>query len=298
MTRGVCPFCDRPVLQNDIPTGRKIVCQACGNFEITGSAEPDISNLEKIEREKIGFWTRDQNDLGEEPRIASYDIVRLKNLRTKSVMERAERLLRYGISEQKQLGRVFDLRSDRSVGITHSRNQDDVLALAHLLQTRGWLHPGYVSGAAQITPEGFIHASEANSSDSVLGFIAMWFDASMDTARSDGLEPAIRNAGYEPVIVSGVEHINKIDDEIVAQIRKSQFLVADFTGHRGGVYFEAGFAMGLGLPVFWTCRQDDLTKLHFDIRQYNCIDWVDAADLEMRLKRRIEAVIGRGPVRN
>jgi hypothetical protein len=86
------------------------------------------------------------------------------------------------------------------------------------------------------------------------------------------------------------------DDEIISQIRKSRFLVADFTGHRGGVYFEARFAMGLGMPVFWTCRKDDLPHLHFDIRQYNCIDWADPADLAVRLRRRIEAVIGAGPI--
>jgi nucleoside 2-deoxyribosyltransferase len=87
--------------------------------------------------------------------------------------------------------------------------------------------------------------------------------------------------------VSGVEHINKIDDEIISLIRKSKFLVADFTGHRGGVYFEAGFALGLGLPVFWTCRKDDLKNLHFDIRQYNCIDWADTVDLATRLSREL-----------
>jgi hypothetical protein len=60
------------------------------------------------------------------------------------------------------------------------------------------------------------------------------------------------------------EHINKMGDEIISQIRRSKFLIADFTGHRGKVYFEAGLAMGL--PVFWTCRRDDLDKLHFDMR--------------------------------
>jgi hypothetical protein len=73
----------------------------------------------------------------------------------------------------------------------------------------------------------------------------------------------------------GDEHINKIGDEIISQIRRSKFLIADFTGHRGGVYFEAGLAMGLGLLVFWTCRRDDLDKLHFDIRsEVQCPLWV------------------------
>jgi hypothetical protein len=168
-----------------------------------------------------------------------------------------------------------------------------VTALAGLLGQNGWLQK-LAGSHGQITPHGFIHG-QSNVSESVSGFIAMWFDKSMDAARTDGLEPAIRDAGYTPIIVSGVEHINKIDDEIISQIRKSKFLVADLTGQRGGVYFEAGFAMGLGLPVFWTCKQDELTKLHFDIRQYNCIDWTHTNDLSKRLRRRIEAVIGVGP---
>src|SRR5712672_2679134 len=37
----------------------------------------------------------------------------------------------------------------------------------------------------------------------------------------------------------------RFGDEIISQIRRSKFLIADFTGRRGGVYFEAGLAMGL-----------------------------------------------------
>ena len=73
----------------------------------------------------------------------------------------------------------------------------------------------------------------------------------------------VRAAGYDPLRIDRVEHVAKIDDEIVAQIRRSRFVLADFTGHRGGVYFEAGFALGLNLPVIWTCRQDAVDQLHF-----------------------------------
>jgi hypothetical protein len=43
-----------------------------------------------------------------------------------------------------------ELRCNQAVGATHSRTQNDVVALGHLLHTRGWLHASYVSGAAQI----------------------------------------------------------------------------------------------------------------------------------------------------
>lgn len=79
------------------------------------------------------------------------------------------------------------------------------------------------------------------------------------------------------------------------QIRKSRFLVADFTEQKHGVYFEAGFALGLGRNVIWTCRKNDMKNLHFDIRQYNCIDWQNESELSARLKLRIEAILGAGP---
>ena len=70
-----------------------------------------------------------------------------------------------------------------------------------------------------------------------------------------GFQQGILEAGYDPVRIDHIEHINRIDDEIIAQINASRFVVADFTGHRGGVYFEAGYALGLGLPVFWSRRE-------------------------------------------
>ncbi len=80
-------------------------------------------------------------------------------------------------------------------------------------------------------------------------------------------------------------------DAIIAEIRKSLFMVADFTENRGGVYFEAGYAQGLGIPVIWTCRHDHKDRLHFDTRQYNHILWTDEIDLFEQLRRRIEATI-------
>ena len=92
----------------------------------------------------------------------------------------------------------------------------------------------------------------------------------------------------------------KIDDEIIAEMRRSRFLVADFTqgktdGARGGVYFEAGFALGLGIPVIYTCREDAIDKIHFDTRQYHHTTWKDPEDLRDKLEKRILALIGEGP---
>ena len=66
---------------------------------------------------------------------------------------------------------------------------------------------------------------------------------------------------------------------------------------RGGVYYEAGFAHGLGLQVIFTCRQDVIDKglIHFDTRQYNHIAWNTPEELRKRLADRIAGTIGDGP---
>ena len=121
----------------------------------------------------------------------------------------------------------------------------------------------------------------------------------MTNAYEEGIKKAVESAGYTPMRIDKKPDVNKIDDEIIAEIRRSRFLVADFThgkdGARGGVYFEAGFAYGLGLPVIYTCRKDKVVKLHFDTRQYYHIVWEKPADLCRDLKNRIQALIGDGP---
>jgi nucleoside 2-deoxyribosyltransferase len=127
--------------------------------------------------------------------------------------------------------------------------------------------------------------------DSRQAFVAMWFSPEMAPVFKEGIEPAVKDAKYDPKRIDLVEHNNKICDEIVAEIRKSRFVVADFTGQRGGVYFEAGFAMGLGIPVIWTVRKDQVKQVHFDTRQYNHIVYDSPGDLKSKLYNRIVATI-------
>ena len=132
------------------------------------------------------------------------------------------------------------------------------------------------------------------------GFVAMWFDNSMAAVFENGIAPAIEDAGYTPVRIDRQEFLGKVDDEIMAEIRKSRFVVADFTtseesGARGGVYYEAGFAQGLDIPVIHTCRQDRMQAVHFDTNHFNHITWETPEDLRTQLHRRIEATLGRGP---
>ena len=127
----------------------------------------------------------------------------------------------------------------------------------------------------------------------------MWFDGSMKEVRQKGIIPGIEDAGYKPYVVDEDEHIGKIDDKIIAEICRSRFIVADFThgekGARGGVYFEAGFGLGLGIPVIYTCHKGQMSDVHFDTQHYNHILWEKPEELREALANRIRAVLGQGP---
>ena len=133
------------------------------------------------------------------------------------------------------------------------------------------------------------------NADSSQAFVAMWFHDSTIGAYEKGIEPSIKDAGFNPLRIDRKDHINKIEDEIIAEIRRSRFLVADFTqgedGARGGVYYEAGFAHGLGIPVIFTCHKNSMKTLHFDIAHYSHIVWSSPVDLREKLRNRIRAVI-------
>jgi hypothetical protein len=233
------------------------------------------------------------------PKIDNETVGYLRTLAKPRFRERVEQYLLAASAISPRLDRVYNPVTPDLVGVSYSEDPNDLAIILQYLEREEFitkeLDPG---GGRRVTPKGHIAADDLRSrrAASTQAFVAMSFNEKMKAAYDEGIEPGIRNTGFSPMLIRNKEHVNKIDDEIIAEIRRSAFLVADFTQHRQNVYFETGFAIGLGLKVIWTCRKDHVKDLHFDIRQYNCIDWTDNPELARRLQHRIEAEFGRGPL--
>src|SRR6266576_1632262 len=256
------------------------------------------------------------------------------SIRTPSVAEKAAKLMRFIAKEHPYAGEQFaipwvaaqgqlkmvDDHKDQSfaddramieqcqalfpyIAASWSRNAGEFLFLlnSHLRNAKRFIEEGDNSQFLRVTPEGwnYLQALEAPTDESTTVFVAMWFNPETDALWKEAMRPGVYDAGYEPVRIDAVEHSNKIDDEIIAQIRGCKFLVADFTRQRGGVYFESGFAMGLGKRVIWCVKAADLKEVHFDNRQFNFLLWNDdnIAAFKEALTNRIKALFGKGPVR-
>ena len=121
----------------------------------------------------------------------------------------------------------------------------------------------------------------------------MSFDKSLDALWENGIKIAVERAGYKPHRVDKEPHLDRIDAKIIADIKDSAFMIADVTQQKQGVYFEAGYALGLKRPIIWCVREDDLDNVHFDTRQYNHVVWKTAEDLQEQLYNLICAVLGK-----
>lgn len=143
-----------------------------------------------------------------------------------------------------------------------------------------------------LTLEGWKRASNfaKEQSASKTAFVAMSFVKELMPAR-ESIIRAIEKAGFTAMVIDTKEHNNQIMPEILLEIRKSRFVVADLTKQRNGVYYEAGYAEGLNIPVIAMCRDDDFDNVHFDLKQKNTIRWENPQDIFDKLVKRIEATL-------
>lgn len=302
-----CPVCgsnaqDLTALGAD---GKKLDCRKCGNYSISGTASA-IFKASKPSLRQIANacgWIREHQEVN----VSSNDIDFILAIKAPSVAERATKILIEISKLNEDLSYTFNLDThdaDFWLSISYSDNAAELYYLfrTFLLDTAGYISFSEAMGGhflnIQITPRGyeFLESLKQNHASSQIGFCAMWFSDSVLPIWNDAISPAIKDAGYNPKRIDGHQHNNRIDDEIIAMLRRSKFVVADFTGQRGGVYFEAGFALGLGLQVIWTCKKSDLKNVHFDNRQYNFVLWEDdkLSEFKVALQNRIEATIGQG----
>ena len=269
-----------------------------------------IRRMDDGTKARLTTWLIDQRALGNSQPTLTQEVVDYASTNSAlPVNERADRLLRFIAKETKAVGETFafqanDERANAVLAWSESTNLAEIAYFLGYLNNIGCLKTRVSSDhflfSALVTVGGYNRiAEQATNTDSSQGFVAMWFDGQIETAYEQGIRLAVEEAGYNPMRIDRKLDVEKIDDAILAEIRRSRFLIADFThgddGARGGVYFEAGFAMGLGIPVFFTCRSDMVTKLHFDTRQYAHIVWSTPERLRFDLRDRILARIGHGP---
>ena len=293
-----CPICRQPIKEEQRQQATRgsffdISCSSCGNYQIGGFFESVLSkDIAEDKRCILSGILREASDQDRPIKLLEGNLndVLASASPPDGPIEAMDRILLYVKDQGDTVADFVEIQS-KDYPIAYAKNPKEfVYYLTNLIQL-GLLNN---SGSSyQLTLNGWKHLMDLSKDriDSSQAFVAMWFNEKTAEAWEEGFYKALKETGYNPIRIDLVQHNDKIDDRIIAEIRRSGLLIADFTGSRGGVYFESGFAMGLGIPVIWTCRKDWIEKLHFDTRQYNHIEWESTIELKDKLVARIEATL-------
>lgn len=267
---------------------------------------------EDEQRARLTTWLIHQRKLGiQEPVVTSERVSEAMRARPMRITDRLRGFYEFLIHYRYRPGETIGHRFGEGATFqgyppalcawTESTSIDDFKALIDILVQSQEIVP-HGDGDYKLTAKGVFRLEEVETSPilSRQAFVAMWFSREMMQAYEEAISPAIFDAGYKPRLISEKHFNGKIDDEIIGEIRKSLFLVADFTcplnndewpEPRGGVYFEAGYAKGLNREVIWTVKQGYEKYLHFDTKTFNHIVWNDYSDLKNKLFNRIIATV-------
>lgn len=302
----LCPLCGKPASFPPSSGQRLIVkCPRCGVFRLGSDAEFALPALDQEKKTLLSAYCRLNSGRNAYVPIATSSVFEraISSLPSYTPCEKMDNLLELMAERtEHHINYPTKFNMDTDYPLVIASGPDEVRYLMSELGERGLLNLKGFPPEAIITMKGWEHIEEVRRAgrSSSQAFVAMWFDPSADRTYLEAIAPAIEDAGYKPLRIDKHEHTNRIDDEIIGQIKRSRFMVADFTGQRHGVYFEAGMMLGLGHNVIWMCAKEELEKkedgLHFDVRQFNFIAYDSVEDARERLYNRILAIEGEGPV--
>lgn len=340
-----CLFCNQDITNDGgvdfRPSHTLYVCKRCGYICLTEEAAEDFESERYSLDDKAAIsitlrtkWERKGRPHGSDRKLMSADLKHIvSQFRHLDPIEKMDYALIALEKASKHVGAKITVNAGDDYPLYYCKEPAEVIAVLSLLFKEGFTSapdPFNTHNDLSITAKGYQRLRELKrpNSGSSACFVAMWFSEEMNNVFEQAIKPAIEflepretTPLYRAVKIDNVEHINDINDEIIAQIRRSRFMVCDLTGYRGGVYFEAGFAYGLGLEVIYTCRKDwtkeEILKdgsgkeinvlfdstgkeiavkkegVHFDLAHRNRIEWEPdkLEEFRTKLENRIKAVI-------
>ena len=286
-------------------------CKVCGMFFSTNMFINGFSaSISPADKAALSGYIHEMTAIGKTDIIISsenvFDILN-NPIIARSIIDKLKKLILCLYRHTNGLGVVLSFDPNYDFATCYAINSAEFEELLQEASRRGYVDivrpfELKLTYAGVVFAEKLIKETPISNS----AFVAMWFSSEMKEVFETAIKPAIeaKECGtFKAFRVDNHEHNNDITDEIIAGIKACRFMVADLTGYRGGVYYEAGFARGLGKPVIYTCRKDwfdgELSpdgkqikeRIHFDINHQNIIVWEDPEDLKQRIINRIRATI-------
>ncbi len=124
-------------------------------------------------------------------------------------------------------------------------------------------------------------------------FVVMQFSTEFDELFSEVIRPTCENFGYRVVRADDYYSTGLIIDDITRSIQEASLVIADITPNNPNVFYEVGFAHGIGKPtILLSDRKRE--KLPFDISGFRTLFYDNTIGgksvVQERLIRHLEAI--------
>lgn len=300
----ICPVCklDKNIKRylNATTIITQYQCPRCGIYNIDRRVDHTIER--EPDREvcvKISSWLRNYYESQKEPYTLDWETyLRIESiLPDYDVLEKQFILLRNIGIKSKYPGYEVSIFSQIDSPLAWASSDEEFRFHLKSLYRKGYLEIFEESEPPLIVISAsgweYLDKHRSDIQERTQAFVAMSFNPQLKSVWKNSIKPAIEKAGYTALRVDMKPHNEKIDAKIMTEIKNSRFIVSGFTQNKHGVYFEAGYALGLGIPVIWCVKKEELENLHFDTRQYGHIDWENEEELMQKLYNYICAIIGK-----
>lgn len=287
----ICPICDSLNFKStEVGDLRICECGRCGKFKLSRELNDDL--LQEKRDNEFNLWSQitshylcRQHLSGKTAELTHQVFGSLKQTPPPSFpMEQANNLiLWFGDEGQKKQGKQVQPEPyARMIAIAGAQDEVGLRYVINALQRQELLEDSDVG--LRLTFKGWERYEELKQGTSVgnkTAFMAMEFNQpELESIYKGHFREAVKATGFELHTVKG--RAGPINDHIMNDIRVARFVVADLTHHNNGAYWEAGFAEGLGKPVFYTCKKSVFKSdaTHFDVNHHHTILWDDDKDIE------------------
>ena len=286
-----CAVCKSPLKwqQPSTVSSTAVECPRCGRFDLGDRAAALLATAVNKQRAILSYAIRRmQWPVRITPKISFEDVQNIwQSERLPTMPEQADILIL--LLGQRQPSNVesftltkYQLDGEIGSAITEDLGPNGWRYVVDYLKEKKLLTYGTGSTDNDIwlmmTIPGWLRFEELQrtKSDSRKAFMAMKFgDPKLDHMFQEHLVSAVSNTGFQLERLDMNPKPGLIDARMEVEIRASRFMIADLTEGNRGAYWEAGFAAGLGKPVFYTCEKEYFKKegSHFDTNHHYTVLW-------------------------
>lgn len=295
MNKKHCLFCDEIVpikSKGDYDIYIGCSCSPDGAYSLLRDSYEMILSLPHQKKRDmfhlVSGYIREQTDCEEKVTLQANDleaIVNSPNIPV-TIEDKGNRLLQFLYRHSQGPGEPVVIHPlSSSYNLTYSPNLQELVYIVDKLRSehlliregmtfqlteKGWSEAAASAGGKKLVPCSVLISDEED-------LCAAWLQM---------LLPKMEQYGYQPRLLTKAKTQNseKYSLELIAD---SKLVIADLTAQSPEVYFAAGYALGLNIPVIWIMKSSDAGKLPVRIEEIRPIVWNTAEELAAILQQRL-----------